>query len=176
MNTSQTTNTIRAAADRILDFADSLAYEEPVDAEAVNDHKDVLRTSLPMRDMLIASAMTDHATDREKLIGIAADPQAKETGRLVYDLLTATIRDADAQPPIRRMTAIADGLENLTGEKPERGDAQFHATAAYLYWMTGDEERAELAATKALLCDGTNTMAAIVLTAICRGMKPAYLH
>ena len=69
---------------------------------------------------------------------------------------------------------LADGFTDLASEKKYR--AHPLAVAAYLSWWGGKMEQAYSYAILALDADRTTSLAALVLVALSKGKKPAYLN
>ena len=96
-------------------------------------------------------------------------------------LLSKTLADGFTNPDIKpdhnrlhNAITTACGLTDLASEKKYR--AHPLAVAAYLSWWDGKTEDAYSYAILALDADRTTSLAALVLVALSKGKKPAYLN
>lgn len=129
--------------------------------------------TLSIRDALIVSLVAaPAAAGQSVLMDIAARPGARRTAQSVSTILSRALEDLTCRAPREQTmhgTAIWEAAIPLL---PQAWRLQPLALCAYGLWWAGDE-RAEQYALQGLHLDPECTLAALVYTAVCRGITPA---
>ena len=129
-----------------------------------------------VRDAAIAAAINPRFKIGT-IINLAAKAHTPYYKRLLSKTLADGFTNPDIKPDHDRLhnaITTACGLTDLASEKKYR--AHPLAVAAYLSWWDGKMEDAYSYAILALDADRTTSLAALVLAALSKGKKPAYLN
>ncbi|MEE1296701.1 MAG: hypothetical protein UHD09_07705 [Bifidobacterium sp.] len=131
--------------------------------------------SLAMRDALIMAAVTDpFRWDRGMLMDFAAHPHEQATTRSMGRMLSASFDDPYDVPDLARMERAIGLCERMGEILPRDLVAQPFAFASYVAWWTGSKRALSLAVL-ALDVDGSVSLADIVVSAVLRGVMPAWV-
>lgn len=127
---------------------------------------DAIAHDLALRDAIILR-ITAPALTRDEFRLLAEQPKSSEARELTERTTMRVLQHHDTTDTTH-ITRIAHLLGD---EASQRRDPQAHATAAYLMWFAGDDRGAAEHALTALSLDDTTTLAALVITAIQRGIR-----
>ncbi|OZG63390.1 hypothetical protein BLEM_0093 [Bifidobacterium lemurum] len=151
---------------------DDGAVELSVDdmaAIAVGAHE-----TLSIRDALILSMIADEEScPKTQLMEFASRPQLARSKRRMCELLSAAFEDEGLVPDMERCQTGVIMLLDIACAVPPELAVQPLAMVAYALWWMGDEH-AILFATHCLAVDEECSLAAIVFSAINRGITPAW--
>lgn len=137
---------------------------------------DLMSEVFNVRDAAIAAAINPRFKIGT-IINLAAKAHTPYYKRLLSKTLVDGFTNPDIKPDHDRLhnaITAACGLTDLASEKKYR--AHPLAVAAYLSWWDGKMEDAYSYAILALDADRTTSLAALVLVALSKGKKPAYLN
>lgn len=131
-----------------------------------------MNETLSIRDALILSLIVDgDDCDRDVMMDIIARPHAPEVAATVRDLMLDSLGD-DREPDLDRCRTGIAMLGGMGCMMPHRLSAQPLASIAYILWWL-DDRRAPLYAIRSLEADDSCSLAAIVLGASERGVRPS---
>lgn len=137
---------------------------------------DLMSEVFNVRDAAIAAAINPRLKIGT-IINLAAKAHTPYYKRLLSKTLADGFTNPDIKPDHGRLhnaITAACNLTDLASEKKYR--AHPLAVAAYLSWWGGKMEDAYSYAILALDADRTTSLAALVLAALSKGKKPAYLN
>lgn len=136
---------------------------QDMDASHLADLAETINRSYAVRDAVLLASIDD-TMDADTFGRIVEDPHG--TKDEMERRLTHAYQHPDGIPRIRTRR-IADGLAQ---EGKNRHLAHPLASAAYLHWIIGNYQTAIDLAYAALSIDEDTSLAAIVISAICRGI------
>lgn len=130
--------------------------------------------TLSIRDALIVSLVAGgEAMGTTAMIEFASRPHDPKNVNLMCRLLAGAFEDEHALPDMARSRLGIHALEPMLRLRPERFRVQPAAVIAYVSWWAADARSASYAL-QALAIDGNCTLAAIVLSALEHGIRPAW--
>lgn len=130
--------------------------------------------TLSIRDALILSLITDEEScPKAQLMEFAARPHLGRSKRRMCELLSAAFEDEGLAPDMERCQTGVIMLLDIACSVPPELSVQPLAMVAYALWWMGDEH-AILFAMHCLAVDEDCSLAAIVFSAINRGITPAW--
>ena len=133
-----------------------------------------MHETLSIRDALILSLITsEEACPKTQLMEFAARPQLARSKRRMCELLSAAFEDEGLVPDVERCRTGVIMMLDIARMVPSPLAVQPLAVVAYALWWLGDE-RALLFAVQCLAFDEDCSLAAIVFSAINRGLGPAW--
>lgn len=128
--------------------------------------------TLSIRDALILSLLVDgDECDRETMMDIISRPTAPEVADVVRDLMLDSL-EGRRNPDLDRCHTGILMFGGMGLMMPHRLTAQPLASIAYILWWL-DDRRAPLYAIRSLEADESCSLAAIVLGASERGVRPS---
>ena len=126
-----------------------------------------MESDMPVRDAVLL--MAGCGKDVEWVERFLADPPAFTRE------IAGMLRDAFVNEPDMPRLAYADMAMGILASSAPTQVSQPLAIYAYLHWTAGDVEDARWAAEEALGRNPDNSLAALVLTALAKKLKPADL-
>lgn len=134
-----------------------------------------MQCSLAMRDALIVSLLFDQdACSRKSLVAFASRPHSPTNVRSMNRLLTRAFEDDEVGVNVERCARGLRLLAAMVDTMPAGYRIQPLATASYVTWWTGGKDAVAFAR-DALELDQGCSLAAIVCSAVDRGVSPAWL-
>lgn len=144
-----------------------------VTAEDVALLADLFGESIAFRDAFIAYVLAPSEVSEEDMYMFETAPHSPQAGNRMSAILNARFtdgaeHDADMFDRARELMWTVAGA----ARKNVRCAAQTRAVVSYLFWWEGNDADAAAAAVEALSLDDDCQLAAIMLTALMRGMHP----
>lgn len=131
-----------------------------------------MNDTLAVRDALIVSLVADeHKVNRDQLMEFAITPHSEHAKSYMKQLLTESFESLS--PNKARCYAGLNMLADMVDSMPTPYDVQPLAIMAYVLWWMGDS-RAAVVALHCLSKDEDCSLAAMVFSAVDRGVRPAW--
>lgn len=127
--------------------------------------------TMAIRDAMLMSMLL---TDEESLIRqLACEPHNPQVSQRMYELMAQAFHDTSWRPDMDRVRRGLALLSYMASRAPRDMRVQPMAVMAYALWWLGDK-RADDYVMQSLAIDSKCSLASIVLSALSRGVGPAW--
>ncbi|KAB7791197.1 DUF4192 family protein [Bifidobacterium leontopitheci] len=146
-----------------------------LDDESIAALSAAMVVSLPVRDAMILSLIAPESCgDKAMMIRFASSPHEPQVQVRMCRELQRAFHDDSHRPDLQRCQRGADMLADMIVRLPDRFAVQPMVILAYVMWWIGDS-RAAAFALHCLSVDDDCTLAAIICSAVHRGIMPAWI-